>query len=69
VDDTGNTFGGTGTLALNTLTGLGLANPVGYSFFEEVRFTLGTGDDTLTLSGGSAAYTTVNAGGGTNVIN
>jgi len=68
VDDGGNSLGGTGVLTLTALTGFGLGAAVNYTKFEAVVITLGSGNDNITLSGGSAAYTTVNAGGGTNVI-
>ncbi len=68
VDHTGSATGATGMLTLTALTGLGLGGGISYAGFESVKIGLGTGDDTLTLTGGSDLYTKVNAGLGTNTV-
>jgi autotransporter-associated beta strand protein len=72
VDDTGSTVSKIGTLGPDTLTGLGLgASGIHFSGLAVLFIALGSGDDTLTISGDSGPYPadlTVDAGTGTDEI-
>jgi hypothetical protein len=72
VDDTGSTGAKSGTLTAATLAGLGMgAGGITYSGLHAININLGSGNDTFNIQStqGVLATTTLNTGGGTNVVN
>ena len=68
VDDTGSTGAKTGTLTATTLTGLMMgAGGITYSGLATLNISLGSGNDTFTVTGvTNTTVTTINGGTGTN---
>ena len=70
VDDTGSEGDKTGTLTATTLTGLGMGDGgIAYSGLTTLNISLGSGDNTLLISGTSSAATTVNGNNGADTFN
>ena len=68
VDNTGSAAAGSGTLTATTLTGLGMgAAGITYSGLATLNISLGSGNDSFTVTGvTNTTVTTVNGEGGTN---
>ena len=74
MDDTGDTTNNTGTLT-PTITGLGMAVGITYGTIEHLTISLGSGNDTYTISSTHGAATspfqedtTLNAGAGSDTV-
>ncbi len=70
VDDTGNSTGQSGTLTSTVLTGLGMgASGITYSGLSALNVSLGSGNDTFTVTGIFALLAlTINGGAGNNTF-
>jgi hypothetical protein len=75
VDDTGDTTNNTGTLTSSQITGLGMAVGITYGTIEHLTISLGSGNDTFTISSTHGAATspfqedtTLNAGAGSDTV-
>jgi Ca2+-binding RTX toxin-like protein len=71
IDDSGDTGPNTGTLGLDEITGLGMTGGIGFVNFESLELALGSGGNTLTITGtppGPDTITVINTGHGDDVI-
>ena len=68
VDDSGETEGLAGLLTSTSITGLGMAAAINFTNLETLSISLGTGSDTFTVASTNSGATTVNAGGGDDVV-
>jgi hypothetical protein len=66
VDDSGDTQSQSLTLTSQTLTGLGMSNPLEYGGIETLEVLLGHGEDTVTIESTHTGQTLVSLGAGNN---
>ena len=68
LSDAGDNTDNTGTITSTTITGLGMANPITYGTMENINITLGSGNDTFTITS-PGAVTTVDGTAGMDTFN
>ncbi|MBK8017279.1 MAG: hypothetical protein IPK20_11560 [Betaproteobacteria bacterium] len=70
LDDTGDTRDNTGTVSATAVTGFGMTASVGYAGIDDLRLSLGSGADIVTVTGtASGSATTILLGSGADTVN